>query len=47
VPADRLAARFAEYLVRERGLAAESARSYAGVARRFLGGAGAPVARRA
>ena len=39
-PADRLAARFAEYLVRERGLAAESVRSYTGVARRFLGGAG-------
>jgi integrase/recombinase XerD len=36
-PADRLAARFGEYLVRERGLAAESVRSYTGVARRFLG----------
>jgi integrase/recombinase XerD len=37
-PADRLAARFAEHLVRERGLAAESVRSYTGVARRFLAG---------
>jgi integrase/recombinase XerD len=37
-PADRLAARFGEYVVRERGLAAESARSYTGVARRFLAG---------
>jgi integrase/recombinase XerD len=35
-PADRLAARFGEYLARERGLAAESVRSYTGVARRFL-----------
>jgi integrase/recombinase XerD len=40
-PADRLVARFAEYLVRERGLAAESIRSYTGVARRFLGGVAA------
>src|SRR5206468_4101628 len=37
-PADRLAARFGEYLVRERGLAAESVRSYTGVACRFLAG---------
>jgi hypothetical protein len=35
-PADRLAARFGEYLARERGLAADSVRSYTGVARRFL-----------
>jgi site-specific recombinase XerC len=35
-PADRLAARFGEYLARERGLAGESVRSYSGVARRFL-----------
>lgn len=35
-PADRLAARFGEYLARERGLAAESVRSYTAVARRFL-----------
>jgi integrase/recombinase XerD len=35
-PADRLAGRFAEYLARERGLAADSVRSYAGVTRRFL-----------
>jgi site-specific recombinase XerD len=35
-PADRLAVRFEEYLVRERCLAADSVRSYAGVARRFL-----------
>jgi site-specific recombinase XerD len=35
-PADRLAARFGEYLARERGLAGESVRSYTGVARRFL-----------
>ena len=34
--ADRLAWRFAEYLAGERGLAAESVRSYTGVARRFL-----------
>ena len=40
-PADRLAARFGEYLVRERGLAADSVRSYTGVARRFLGGVAA------
>ena len=38
-PADRLAARFGEYLARERGLAGESVRSYTGVARRFLAGA--------
>ena len=38
-PADRLAARFGEYLARERGLAGESVRSYMGVARRFLAGA--------
>ena len=37
-PADRLAARFGEYLARERGLAGESVRSYTGVARRFLAG---------
>jgi integrase/recombinase XerD len=35
-PADRLVRRFGEYLVRERGLARESVRSYTGVARRFL-----------
>lgn len=35
-PADRMVVRFAEYLVRERGLAADSVRSYTGVARRFL-----------
>ncbi len=35
-PADLLAARFGEYLARERGLAGESIRSYTGVARRFL-----------
>jgi integrase/recombinase XerD len=35
-PADRLAARFGEYLVRERCLAGESIRGYTGVARRFL-----------
>ena len=35
-PADRLVGRFEEYLVRERGLAADSVRSYTGVARRFL-----------
>ena len=35
-PADRLAMRFGEYLVRERGLAGESVRSYTGAARRFL-----------
>ena len=35
-PADRLAARFGEYLARERGLAGDSVRSYTGVARRFL-----------
>ncbi len=35
-PADRLAARFGEYLAAERGLAGESIRSYTGVARRFL-----------
>ncbi|MGO9218275.1 MAG: tyrosine-type recombinase/integrase [Streptosporangiaceae bacterium] len=35
-PADRLAARFEEYLVRERALAKDSVRSYSGVARRFL-----------
>jgi integrase/recombinase XerD len=35
-PADRLAARFGEYLTRERGLAEDSVRSYTGVARRFL-----------
>jgi integrase/recombinase XerD len=38
-PADRLAARFGEYLARERGLAGDSVRSYTGVARRFLAGA--------
>ena len=38
-PADRLAARFGEYLAGERGLAGESVRSYMGVARRFLAGA--------
>jgi integrase/recombinase XerD len=38
--ADRLAARFGEYLARERGLAGESVRSYTGVARRFLAEAG-------
>jgi hypothetical protein len=37
-PADRLVGRFGEYLVRERGLAADSVRSYTGVARRFLTG---------
>jgi integrase len=36
VPADRLAAWFGEYLAGERGLAADSVRSYTGVARRFL-----------
>jgi site-specific recombinase XerD len=40
-PADRLAARFGEYLARERGLAGDSVRSYTGVARRFLAGVGA------
>jgi site-specific recombinase XerC len=35
-PADRLIGRFAEYLAGERGLAADSVRSYTGVARRFL-----------
>ena len=35
-PADWLIWRFAEYLARERGLAADSVRSYTGVARRFL-----------
>jgi integrase/recombinase XerD len=35
-PGDRLAGRFAEYLAGERGLAADSIRSYTGVARRFL-----------
>jgi integrase/recombinase XerD len=35
-PADRLTARFGEYLARERGLARESVRSYTGVACRFL-----------
>lgn len=35
-PADELVARFGEYLGRERGLAADSIRSYTGVARRFL-----------
>jgi len=39
-PADRLAMRFGEYLARERGLAKDSIRSYTGVARRFLAGAG-------
>jgi len=38
-PAGQLAMRFGEYLARERGLAGESARSYTGVARRFLAGA--------
>jgi integrase/recombinase XerD len=38
--ADRLAARFGEYLTGERGLAGESIRSYTGVARRFLAEAG-------
>jgi integrase/recombinase XerD len=38
--ADRLAARFGEYLAGERGLAGESIRSYTGVARRFLAEAG-------
>ncbi len=37
-PADRLIRRFEEYLARERGLAADSVRSYTGVARRFLAG---------
>ena len=37
-PADRLARWFGEYLARERGLAADSVRSYTGVARRFLAG---------
>jgi integrase/recombinase XerD len=40
-PADRLAARFGEYLAAERGLAADSVRSYTGVARRFLAGVAA------
>jgi len=35
-PADRLTGRFGEYLALERGLAADSVRSYTGVARRFL-----------
>jgi integrase/recombinase XerD len=35
-PADRLAGRFGEYLALERGLAADSIRSYTGVTRRFL-----------
>jgi len=35
-PGDRLVGRFAEYLARERGLAADSIRSYTGVASRFL-----------
>ena len=35
-PGDRLIGRFAEYLAGERGLAADSIRSYTGVARRFL-----------
>jgi len=39
-PADQLAARFGEYLARERGLAVDSIRSYTGVARRFLAEAG-------
>jgi site-specific recombinase XerC len=37
---DRLIGRFAEYLAWERGLSAESIRSYTGVARRFLAEAG-------
>ena len=37
---DRLIGRFAEYLAWERGLSAESIRSYRGVARRFLAEAG-------
>jgi integrase/recombinase XerD len=37
-PADRLIRRFGEYLAQERGLAADSVRSYTGVARRFLAG---------
>ena len=36
--ADRLARRFGGYLARERGLAADSIRSYTGVARAFLAG---------
>jgi integrase/recombinase XerD len=40
-PGDRLVARFGEYLARERGLAADSVRSYTGVARRFLAGVAA------
>jgi integrase/recombinase XerD len=39
-PADWLIGRFGEYLARERGLAVDSVRSYTGVARRFLAGAG-------
>jgi site-specific recombinase XerC len=39
-PGDRLIGRFAEYLAWERGLAADSIRSYTGVARRFLAEAG-------
>jgi len=39
-PGSRLIGRFAEYLAWERGLAADSIRSYTGVARRFLAGAG-------
>jgi site-specific recombinase XerD len=35
-PAELVAARFGEYLARERGLAGDSVRSYTGVARRFL-----------
>jgi len=40
-PGDRLIGRFAGYLARERCLAADSIRSYTGVARRFLAEAGA------
>src|SRR5690242_18073943 len=39
-PADWLIGRFGEYLAREHGLAVDSVRSYTGVARRFLAGAG-------
>jgi integrase/recombinase XerD len=39
-PGDRLIGRFAGYLARERCLAADSIRSYTGVARRFLAEAG-------
>jgi len=39
-PADELVERFGDYLARERCLAAQSVRSYVGVARRFLADAG-------